>query len=79
MVELRSVSPQASPSEVAVIVAALAEVERRRIADAAGSPPPSDPRELDHWSLAGRMAHRRVGMTRGPWRLSGRLTRRVRA
>lgn len=74
---LRSISPDATPEEVAAIVAALTQLEReRRAALAAGG---ADAQRLDHWRLAGRLAHRRSGMARGTWRLSGRLARRVRA
>lgn len=76
--ELRSISPDATPEEVAAIVAALAEVQRQQVA-AAASHPLVDPQRLDHWRMAPRWAHRRTGMARGPWRLSGRIARRVRA
>lgn len=77
-VELRSISPEATPEEVAAIVAAVTQVERELAAQAAAAST-VDSQRLDHWRLAPRLAHRRTGMTRGPWRLSGRLARRVRA
>lgn len=82
--QLRSVSPEATPEEVAAIVAALAQIRRQSAASGAppsagGAGPSAGAQQLDHWRVAGRLAHRRVGMARGPWRLSGRLGRRVRA
>ncbi len=74
---LRSISPGADPDEVAAIVAAVVELDRRRRAAAAGGREP-DPQRLSHWRVAPRLGARRAGMTRGPWRLAGRLTRRTR-
>ena len=78
MVELRAISPDASPEEVAAIVAALAEVERQRRAQAMAATVAGG-QQLDHWRFAGRLASRRAGMTRGPWRLSGRIRSRPHA
>lgn len=76
---LRSISPDAGPDEVAAIVAAVAAVDRRRRTLAASGTNAFDPHHLDHWRESSRLSSRRIGMTRGPWRLSGRLTRRSRA
>jgi hypothetical protein len=56
---------------------AVLEEERRR---RALPPPPADPGErLDAWVRAARLSGRRSGLTRGPWRLAGRIGRRSRA
>jgi hypothetical protein len=70
---LRSISPTATPEEVAAIVAAITEVTRRQAARA-----PADD-GLREWVHAARLTGRRAGMQRGPWRLSGRIGRRSRA
>lgn len=91
---LRSISPDASAEETAAIVSAVALAEhRRRLALAAsaaaaaaasepggpGGPGDDDPQRVDAWVTAARLTARRSGMTRGPWRLAGRLSRRARA
>jgi hypothetical protein len=69
---LRSISPTATPEEVAAIVAAIAELTRRQ-----ATAPPDD--GLREWVHAARLTSRRAGLQRGPWRLSGRIGRRTRA
>jgi hypothetical protein len=69
---LRSISPDASPEEVAAILGALG-VRRA----AYGAPPDDD--TLHEWVRAARLQSHRSGLQRGPWRLSGRLSRRARA
>lgn len=79
--ELRAISPDATPEEVAAIVAAVTRIDRERRA-AVAQPSvggPGDGQRLSHWRASSRLSGRRAGMTRGPWRLSGRLTRRTRA
>ena len=71
---LRSISPDATPDEVAAILAAITAVSRA----AAVSPDPPD-ESLHEWVHAARLASRRAGLQRGPWRLSGRIGRRTRA
>jgi hypothetical protein len=68
---LRSVSPDASAEEVAAVVAALALCTRPGVAveAAAGDP-------LDAWVRGSRLGARRAPLQRGPWRLSGRISRR---
>ena len=69
---LRAVSPDATPEEVAAIVAAIA---------ACTAPPATAPEPaggLDEWVRQSRLRARRVGRARGPWRLSGRVARRER-
>ena len=74
MTHLRSISPDASPEEVAAIVAALAAVQATApLVEEA----PSD--DLHEWVHAARLRSRRAGLQRGPWRMSGRLGRRARA
>jgi hypothetical protein len=38
-----------------------------------------DAERIDAWVRAARLTGRRSGMLRGPWRLSGRISRRSRA
>jgi len=71
---LRSISPAATPEEVAAIVAAIAELARRQAA-----PPVTPTAGLHEWVHAARLSSRRAGLQRGPWRLSGRIGRRTRA
>jgi hypothetical protein len=73
VVELRAISPDASPEEVAAIVAALS-VALAPVEVAA----PEDTDELHEWVHAARLRSRRAGLQRGPWRLSGRVGRRSR-
>jgi hypothetical protein len=68
---LRAISPDATPEEVAAIVAAIA---------ACTSPGATDTEAtgLAEWVRASRLVSRRVGRVRGPWRFSGRVARRTR-
>jgi hypothetical protein len=68
---LQSVSPDASPEEVAAIVAALAVATRRAVVVDVASEDP-----LDAWVRGSRLGARRATLQRGPWRLSGRISRR---
>jgi hypothetical protein len=79
---LAAVPAGAGPEEVAAIVAALSMLveERRRAAEAqSGSGGGDRPARLDAWVRASRLSGRRAGLTRGPWRLAGRVGRRSRA
>lgn len=69
---LRAISPEATPEEVAAIVAAIGELTRAAAAS------PGD-ETLHEWVHAARLQARRAGLQRGPWRLSGRIGRRARA
>jgi hypothetical protein len=71
---VRSISPQASPEEVAAIVGAIAELTRAQAAPAAPATT-----GLHEWVRTARLGARRAGLQRGPWRLSGRIGRRTRA
>jgi hypothetical protein len=69
---LRSISPEATPEEIAAILAAIA----------ASTPAPVEADRddtLHEWVHAARLRSHRAGLQRGPWRLSGRITRRSRA
>jgi len=72
-VRLQSISPEATPEEIAAILAAVAaatpvvEVDERK----------DD--TLHEWVHAARLRSHRSGLQRGPWRLSGRIGRRSRA
>ena len=70
-VRLHSISPEATPEEVAAILAAIA----------ASQPVPVEEERddtLHEWVHAARLRSHRAGLQRGPWRLSGRLARRSR-
>jgi len=69
---LRSISPDATPEEVAAIVAAIASLQP-------GVVVPDETAARSRWLDASRRSARRVGVSRGDWRLSGRMTRRARA
>jgi hypothetical protein len=66
-----------SAEQVAAIVAALSVIEAERASSAAAAAPPVE--SLSMWVEASRRSAQRAGMQRGPWRLSGRLARRLRA
>jgi acyl-CoA carboxylase epsilon subunit len=70
-VHLRAISPDATPEEVAAIVAAI-----RAVSAVAADPAPDD--TLHEWVRTARVQSRRSGLQRGPWRLSGRIGRRSR-
>lgn len=70
---LRAISPDASPEEVAAIVAAITACTS---AAPAGDEPASG--RLDEWVRASRLRARRVGCARGSWRFSARVGRRTR-
>jgi hypothetical protein len=69
---LRSISPDATPEEVAAIVAALALCTTRGLVPGAGGD------TLHEWVRTSRLRAHRSGLRRGPWRLSGRMPRRSR-
>ena len=75
MVRLQVITPDASPEEVAAIVAAVAAVQASR----AVAPEPDGDDTLHEWVRAARLRSHRAGLQRGPWRLSGRIGRRSRA
>jgi hypothetical protein len=68
---LRVINPDATPEEVAAIVAALSLLTMR-------SPSSVPAEEADEWVRAARFRARRATLSRGPWRMSGRIARRVR-
>ena len=74
--QLRSISPDATPEEVAAITAAITAsmAARSAAADPAGAAA-----DGSSWVQAARITARRGGYSRGEWRLSGRLGRRSRA
>jgi hypothetical protein len=76
---LVAVPSGAGPEEVAAIVAAVSVlVEQRRRAAGAPTGDGEEPARLDAWVRASRLSGRRAGLTRGPWRLAGRIGRRSR-
>jgi hypothetical protein len=71
---LRVITPDATPEEVAAIVAAVSASLRVEPAGAGVAD-----ETLHEWVRATRLGARRAGLQRGPWRLSGRIGRRHRA
>jgi hypothetical protein len=71
-VRLRSISPEASPEEIAAILAAIAATQPAPAEEARDD-------TLHEWVHAARLRSHRAGLQRGPWRLSGRIGRRSRA
>jgi hypothetical protein len=71
---LVGISPDATPEEVAAVIAAFAvlEAERAVIVD-------DEPETVSNWVRSSRLTARRAGMQRGDYRLSGRIGRRARA
>lgn len=72
---LRSISPEATPEEVAAIVAAVGVLTTQPVVAA----PREDPNRLDAWVHVSRLSAHRAGLQRGQWRLYGRIGRRARA
>ena len=72
---LRAISPEATPEEVAAIVAAigLLTTTATRVEEH------DDPDRLDAWVRVSRLSAHRAGLQRGSWRLYGRIGRRARA
>jgi hypothetical protein len=73
--QLRAISPDATPEEVAAITAAIAA----SMQTAAGAGPGDPAAPESRWVQAARISGRRASYSRGDWRLSGRLGRRSRA
>ena len=71
---LRVITPDATPEEVAAILAAVTASLPAAAAAVDGAPAEG----LDDWVHASRLAARRGGLSRGSWRLSGRVSRRTR-
>jgi hypothetical protein len=71
---LRAISPEATPEEVAAIVAA---VELCTSSVSATSDDDGDD-AVHEWVRGARLGARRAGVQRGPWRLSARMARRSR-
>jgi hypothetical protein len=75
---LRAISPDATPEEVAAILAAVTQA--LAASESSDSQcPPGNGESLDEWVRGSRLGARRAGLQRGPWRLSGRIGRRSRA
>ena len=70
---LRVVNADATDDEVAAILAAVSAC----VASANAESTPDD--TLHEWVRGTRLSARRAGLSRGPWRLSGRIGRRTRA
>jgi hypothetical protein len=76
---LRSISPEATPEEVAAIVAAIESAAAISGAALDGPAETDGGETLNEWTRGSRLGARRAGLQRGPWRLSGRIGRRSRA
>jgi hypothetical protein len=74
--QLRVISPDATPEEVAAITAAVA-ASLQAAGGVVGAPEGAGPES--RWVQVARLSGRRAGYSRGDWRLSGRLGRRSRA
>ena len=72
---LVGISPDASPEEVAAVLATFAVLEAQRAAAVADDAP----EPVSNWVHASRLTARRAGLQRGQYRLSGRIGRRARA
>jgi hypothetical protein len=72
---LRSISPEATPEEVAAVVAAIGALT----AVPAAASVADDPDRLDGWVRMSRLSAHRAGLQRGSWRMYGRIGRRARA
>ena len=76
---LRVISGDASPEEVAAIVAAVSVLETERQRAAASLPASAATATgTSAWVDASRRTARAVPSTRGSWRMSGRVPRRLR-
>jgi hypothetical protein len=73
VVTLASISPEATPEEVAAIGAAITAAQPVVLQES------RDDDTLHEWVHAARLRSHRAGLQRGPWRLSGRIGRRARA
>jgi hypothetical protein len=69
----------ASDEEVAAVLAVLSVLENERPVMLAAPASADQSAGLDSWVRASRLSGRRTGLARGPWRLSGRISRRSRA
>jgi hypothetical protein len=65
------INPDATAEEVVAIVAALSVLHTP-------VPEPASVGEQHEWVRAARLQARRAPLSRGPWRMSGRVGRRVR-
>ena len=71
---LVGISPDATPEEVAAVLATFAVLEAQRAAVVE-----DEPVAVSNWVRASRLTARRAGLQRGEYRLSGRIGRRARA
>jgi hypothetical protein len=72
---LKSISPEATPEEVAAIVAAVGMLTQSPVVVERAE----DPNRLDAWVHVSRLSAHRADFQRGQWRLYGRIGRRARA
>jgi hypothetical protein len=79
---ITSISGNPTPEEVVAITVAVtsfAEQQEAAAAAAVASPTPTASSEwLSVWVEASRRAAQRSSLSRGPWRISGRIARRSR-
>jgi hypothetical protein len=70
------ITPNPSTEEAAAIAAVVVTIVAE---EQSGAGSESDDATLHLWLDASRRAAQRAGLQRGPWRLSGRISRRSRA
>jgi hypothetical protein len=76
---ISSVHGNPTPDElVAITVAVTALLEQEQAAAAAAARRVNAPDRLSTWVEASRRAAQRSTLQRGPWRISGRISRRAR-
>ena len=73
-VHLRSISPDATPEEVAAILAAVSALNAARRPVVVEEPEPRS-----RWVHLSRLRAARATYQRGEWRLSGRMARKLRS
>jgi hypothetical protein len=78
-VQIASITGDPTPEEVvAITVAVTALVEQAPAPVVAAAAAATPPDWLSVWVVASRRSAQRSQLTRGPWRISGRLARRSR-
>jgi hypothetical protein len=77
MVQIASIAGHPTPEEVVAITVAVTALGEQLLAPAA-EPPTNPPDWLSVWVEASRRSAQRSSLSRGPWRISGRIARRSR-
>jgi hypothetical protein len=77
-VHVTSIRGGATPEETVAITAAVTALVEQQLASASAAVQPYDGGQLSVWLEASRRAAQRGTLQRGPWRISGRISRRSR-